>query len=305
MTLYDYIIEGLQNSGNFYDQNVHRTFEYYLQSLQEPAKKLWKSYRFDRVKVEYSDSSIQAAYLIRYYPHYAYMTLQIFNILHNQNVLGNLMDTVLQICFFGAGPCPEIVGLAKLLSIYYQGVKKLVANVYDIASDEWSLSRAVTEKFVIPQIWQGQLEFHSDQLDLCKSNCLYALNKKISESKIFIFQNCLNEIYNLSTVQDNFNFLINQVPSGSLIVIADLCNYQQNATIVDKLENQVINRHDFEIYRPGIISIQAYPLLPPIIEKNLLIGQDCLIARKRDIECLFISLHKTNPNYYQIAPIPF
>jgi hypothetical protein len=75
--LYEYILEGLKNLPDFYNPNLHQTFESYLKSLQNAAKYLWKSYRSNTVKVDYSDPQVQAAYLIRYYPHYVQMTLEI------------------------------------------------------------------------------------------------------------------------------------------------------------------------------------------------------------------------------------
>lgn len=294
--LYNCILEGLENSIDFYNKNNHRTFESYLQSLQKPAEQLWYSYRSNQVKVNYSEPSIQAVYLMRYYPHYAYMNFQILEIIHGQNPFKNLINEILEVCLFGAGPCPEIVGLSKFLSDNYQNIKKLTVNVYDIASDEWTLSRNITEKFIIPEYWSGDLQLNSNYLDLCESNSLHSIKTTIKKSQIFIFQNCLNEIYNIATVQTNLNFLLNEIPVGSVIIIIDL-NYRQNVSIIDRLKQQVSNRDDFEVYSPPIeeIKIQPCPNLPQIIQQNLLTGKRELIPRK-NINCIFISLHKINPN---------
>lgn len=291
--LYNCILEGLENSIDFYNKNNHGTFESYLQSLQKPAEQLWYSYRSNQVKVSYSEPSIQAVYLMRYYPHYAYMNFQILEIIHGQNPFKNLINETLEVCLFGAGPCPEIVGLSKFLSDNYQNIKKLTVNVYDIAADEWTLSRNITEKFIIPEYWSGDLQLNSNYLDLCESNSLHSIKTTIKKSQIFIFQNCLNEIYNISTVQTNLNFLLNEIPVGSVIIIIDL-NYRQNVSIIDRLKEQVSNRDDFEVYSPPIeeIKIQSCPNLPQIIKQNLLTGKDMLVPRSKDIDCLFISLQK-------------
>lgn len=80
------------------------------------------------------------------------------------------------------------------------------------------------------------------------------------------------------------------------MVIIDLCNYRQNVTIVDELEKQVKNRGDFEIYCPPIdtLNIKACPNLPQIIKKYLLTSKGKLVPRSKDIQCFFISLHKTS-----------
>jgi hypothetical protein len=294
--LYNCILDGLENSTDFYHKNNHGTFENYLQSLQKPAEELWNSYRSNQVKVNYSEPSIQAVYLMRYYPHYAYMNFQILEMIHDQNLLENLTNETLEVCLFGAGPCPEIVGLSKFLSDRYQNIKKLTVNVYDIASEEWTLSRNITEKFVIPEYWSGDLKLNSNYLDLCESNSLHSIQTTIQKSQIFIFQNCLNEIYNISPVQTNLNFLLNEIPLGSVIIIIDLCNYSQNTTIIDQLKQQVSNRHDFEIYCPKTtdIKIKACFPIPPLIKQHLLTGKNKLVPRSKDIDCVFISLHKIN-----------
>lgn len=294
--LYNCILDGLENSTYFYHKNHQGTFENYLQSLQKPAEALWYSYRSNQVKVNYSEPSIQAVYLMRYYPHYAYMNFQILEMIHAQNLLKNLTNETLEVCLFGAGPCPEIVGLSKYLSDKYQNIKKLTVNVYDIASEEWTLSRNITEKFVIPEYWSGDLKLNSNYLDLCESNSLYSIKTTIQKSQMFIFQNCLNEIYNISTVQTNLNFLLNEIPVGGVIIIIDLCNYNQNTTIIDRLKEQVSNRDDFEIYCPEAkdTKIKACFPIPPLITQHLLTGKDKLVPRSKDIDCLFISLHKIN-----------
>ncbi|MBE9161801.1 hypothetical protein [Tychonema sp. LEGE 06208] len=292
-TLYNCILEGLEKSLDFYNKNNHGTFESYLQSLQKPAEQLWSSYRSNQVKVSYSEPSIQAVYLIRYYPHYVYVNFQVLEIIHSQNLFQNFINETLEVCLFGAGPCPEIVGLSKFLSDKYQNIKKLTVNVYDIASDEWTLSRNITQKFVIPKYWSGDLQLNSNYLNLCEFNSLHSIKGTIKKSQIFIFQNCLNEIYNISTVQTNLNFLLNEIPLGSVIIIIDL-NYRQNVSIIEQLKQQVSNRDDFEIYAPALedIKIQPCPNLPQIIKQNLLTGKGKLVPRSKDIDCVFISLHK-------------
>jgi hypothetical protein len=180
------------------------------------------------------------------------------------------------------------------MSENYQFIKKLVVNVYDIAGAQWSLSREITEKFIVPEYWSGDLTVNSNYLDLCEVNSLNSIKNSIKISKLFIFQNCLNEIYNVSTVQFNLNFLLNEITVGGAVVIIDLYNYRQNVTIVDELEKQVKSRGDFEIYCPPIdtFNIKACQKLPQIIKKHLLTSKGRLVPRSKDIQCLFISLHK-------------
>jgi hypothetical protein len=305
MPLYDYILEGVQNSGYFYNQQRDVSFERYLQKLQEAARELWESYRNPTVNIDYSRSSIQASYLLRYYPHYAYMALQICKILHERNLFNDIINENLSACFFGAGPCSELSGFIKFLSRHYPNTRTVIANVYDIASRHWTPSRVITQNFIIPNLWEGELDLQPNYLDLCQSDSLNTISETIQGSQLFIFQNCLNEIYNLDSVQVNLDYLFNTVPANSLIIIIDLYNYNQNFTIIKQIEDRVINRHDFAIYRPETLKIKSYPSLPTIIQENLLDGSSGLIPRKNDIDCLLIALWKVNHEQYILNDIVF
>lgn len=64
--LYNYILNGLRNSGDFYRQELHGTFESYLQTLQESTRQSRQAYRNHKIMVDYSTPECQAAYLINY-----------------------------------------------------------------------------------------------------------------------------------------------------------------------------------------------------------------------------------------------
>jgi len=144
--IYEYILDGLRNSREFQDTESEDTFENYLISLQSPVRKLRESYRTNHVVVDYSKAITQAAYLIAYYPHYAEMTLEVLRLLSSDLRFGQEVKA----CFFGAGPCPEVVGVVQFLVEHSPQTRKLIANIYDIASDTWDLAREVTDKNVVP-----------------------------------------------------------------------------------------------------------------------------------------------------------
>ncbi len=229
--LYLYILQGIKQSPTFYNPEIHQTFEKYLASLQEPVKSLRESYKPNTViKVDYSESQVQAAYLICYYPHHVEMTFEILKIIAKLFTFGKEISA----CFFGAGPCPEVAGLAHFMTKHYQTTESLIVNVYDIASDKWEPSRALTKNFVLPSLWKGQISENALNLNLCSANGFEEISHVIEKSNIFIFQNCLNEIQNISATQENINFLLDRAPLDSFIIIADLL-YDQNIRIVNDI----------------------------------------------------------------------
>lgn len=289
--LYDYILEGIKTSPAFYNAENHQNLEEYLNSLQEPAKRLWESYRSTTVKVDYSESQFQAAYLIRYYPHYVQMTLEILRL---SPELFNFPKQI-NACFFGAGPCPEVAGLAQFLTEHCHTTESLFVNVCDIVSDTWKPSRTLTKNFVLPHLWKGKISGKALKLDLCSTNDFEKISEVIEKSDIFVFQNCLNEISNTSTTKENINFLLNRAPLDSFIIIADFLQYDQNRQIVKDIEENVNKRMDYQIVGKSegieIASLFGPPNIPPIVTQNLLTREYGLIPRST-IKFLFLVIRK-------------
>ncbi|MBD2280587.1 hypothetical protein [Aphanizomenon flos-aquae] len=285
--LYEYILEGLKNSPDFYNPNLHQTFESYLASLQESAKYLWKSYRSTPVEVRYSDPQVQAAYLIRYYPHYVQMTLEILRLSPEIFTFPEQINA----CFFGAGPCPEVAGLAQFLTEHCPETKSMIVKIYDIASEQWKFSRDITKNFIVPRLWKGDISGTVSKFDLCSVNAFEVIADDISNCHIFIFQNCLNEIWNTSATQENIKFLLNRAPLNSFIIIGDL-PYEQNRQLIEDIAEIANQRSDYQIILQSQgIKIRSCIRIPSLVTENLLTGVDGLIPRK-NINFLFLALRK-------------
>lgn len=297
--LYESILDGLRESGEFYNARAQGSFENYLASLQSSVRELRKSYRTGCVVIDYSRATTQAAYLIAYYPHYVEMTLEILRLLSS-----DLRFTQeVKACFFGAGPCPEVAGLAQFLVERLPRARKLTANVYDIASNTWALTRKITSKYVIPRLWQGQVALNSSSLDLCAAKSFQKLRENLETSNLFVFQNCLNELNNTPSIQENINFLFDIVPLGSTVIIADLL-YDQNLDIVEEIREKIDKRNNFEVLSEGTLKVASSLPIPRIIRANLLTGEDGLIPRSK-INFLFLAIRKDHQASNRFDNIPF
>lgn len=274
--LYDSILAGIKKSPNLYQAENYQNFEAYLASLKEPAKNLWNLYRCSMVNVAYSDLQIQAVYLIRYYPHYVQMTLEILRLFSEIFTFEKHINA----CFFGAGPCPEIAGLAQFLAESCPKAKFLTVYAFDKASETWKPSRSITKNFILPNLWDGKILGKVTSLNLCSNNAFLPFAKIIRNSHIFCFQNCLNEIWNTSTTQQNIEFLLDCAPANSYIIIADLI-YEQNRRMIQSIKEIADQRSDYEII--GMcekIEIRSLLQLPSIVEQNLLTNEDKLKPKK-------------------------
>lgn len=291
--MYTHILDGLTN---FHQIN---NLDLYLQGLQPHVKHLRQNYRSDNVTVDYSDPSVQAAYLLAYYPQYTEMTYEVL-----RNLDRNYLDRCfaerrnLQACFFGAGPAPEIVSWVKYLNCNYSNAKYVVAYTYDIAATTWGKSREVTKHLVSQIFPQTQLALHGNNINLCQANALFQLKYVIRECHLFFIQNCLNELAQSSQAfMNNMDFLFAEMPSNSILVLADLSNYRSVITLMNQVETYVNDRAKFRIirsYTTGAYNFRSLLTPPPIITKNLLTGDNGLIPRK-NISFNFLAIQK-NPS---------
>jgi hypothetical protein len=269
--------------------------------LQIAVGDLRKAYRTsNQVIIDYSKPEIQAAYLIAYYPHYAKMNLEILRLLTSEfNFQQNL-----KACFFGAGPCPEIVGLSQFLSERSPTTKILTAYVYDIAAETWNLSRKVTSKYILPQIWQGQTTILCQKLDLCAQQAFERIKLNIKSSDLFIFQNCLNEIANTPIIQENLEFLFDNSPLGATIVVADLSGYNRNIDVVEEIKRKVKARNDYEILQEGNLNIRSTLPIPQTLRKHLLTREGDLFPRV-STNFFYLALRKVEKAETEFDNIPF
>lgn len=301
--MYSYILDGLVK------QNQINNVELYLQSLQDYVKQLRQSYKVNQVRVNYSDSNIQAAYLLAYYPQYTEMTFKVLcDLSYNYLYSCFVGSRDLQACFFCAGPAPETVAWVKYLSSNYSPAKYAVAHTYDIAASTWSRSREITKNVVANLCPDWKFTLNGYNLNLCQKNAFPSIRDRIQTSNLFFVQNCLNEFISHPEIFiKNIDFLITEMPASSIIIIADL-NYKSVVSLMEQIEAYVSISTKSKIirsYTAGDIHLHSTLELPPIIRNNLLTGADGLIP-KSNINFKYLAIQKlpkaVEPSY---ADIPF
>jgi hypothetical protein len=300
--LYEAILKGLQESGGFYNARRQGHFESYLASLQSFVKRLRQAYRNNKVAVDYSSTEMQAAYLIAYYPHYVEMTLKILKLLSSYLKF----NQEIKACFFGADPCPEVAGLTQFLAEQFPKTERLVANVYDIASNTWTPSRNITHQYVIPQLWQGQVELNSYSLNLCARQSFQGIRSSLEGADLYIFQNCLNELGDTLPAQENVNFLFDTSSQGSIMIIADL-QYGQNHTFVQVVREMINRKNDFKILADERSLAIRCSLPPLVVRRNLLtdpLGPSFLSPRV-NVNFLLLAACKNKQAYNYSDDVPF
>jgi hypothetical protein len=303
--LYEYILEGLRNLSQ--TKQTENKFIAYLQSLQVEVKNLRQSYRNNSVSVNYSRVEVQSAYLITYYPQYAEMTRHILEQVElSHKTLFLFEQKHLEVCLFGAGAAPEVVGLVSFLRKNYPNLQSLNIRIYDIYANTWAISQRITQT-IIPELWQGEFTFSTEELDFCQPNSFHLLENVIANSQLFIFQNCLNELKHPVNFNQNIRYLLTQMPVNSLLIMADLRIYQKTSEFqvqVKKLLQELeFDRQILYVRHSEMLDFRSAIAIPAIITKNSLTGtprdinhqtENRFLIPRTQIKCNFVSVYKTD-----------
>lgn len=167
--IYSAILDGVADlTGTSRDT---KEFTQYLESLKPLVRQLRRGFQVDCVQVNYAELDVQVAYLITYFPQYAEMTLEAMDKLDPKFYPS--ISKNLNICLFGAGPLPEIIGLIEFLNSHYPSLNYLNIRAYDIAADTWSISHRIVKDFILPRVWSGAIKLESINFDLCEQNAFF------------------------------------------------------------------------------------------------------------------------------------
>jgi hypothetical protein len=290
--MYDLILTALYQLNNV---NTDAEKARYLQSLQPATLELFRAYQSSFVNVDYREPNTQAAYMIRYFPQYSQIIRIILSDLKDRNILLPFNQSDLSVSFFGSGPSPEIYGFLQFLNADFQRVRKVTAYTFDIISDEWSYSREITVKHLLPSIWNNrQFDLVPNGFDLSQANSVDRFTDIIGLSKLIVFQNCLNEVgQNLySNVIANLVSLVHAMNSNSILIIADLSNYRHVFDLTQRIEALIRTSNPASILISLAEGQKTYDAramingMPSIIRQNLLTGipyqvENGLIPRRK------------------------
>lgn len=268
--LYDLILEGLYSSYEIKSEEAKKAF---LDSLKPYVTELRTSLRNKQIKVDYRDKNVQAAYLIAYYPSYVEMTYEVLN-RHEIKVLPS-KNRILNICLFGAGAAPEAIALLNFINQNSLDIDEVNIYAYDIFASTWNFSLDLARKFIIPHFWQSKkFELISLDLDLCEHNVFEKILKKIQNSNLFIFQNCLNELNDRNIAIENIKYLAQSINQETRLIIADLSGYQVVSDMKLRIEQNFQDLSHLKIFKSkDRDEVRVKISLPSIIRQHLLTGK--------------------------------
>jgi hypothetical protein len=277
INIYELILNSLYSANNI---KLEREKINFLKSLQPYVTSLRSSFKNKQINVDYRDRNVQAAYLIAYYPSYIEMTYEVLN-RHGKDVLCS-QNNILNVCLFGAGAAPEAVAIINFINENALEIEELNIYAYDIFASTWNFSINLVKNFIIPHLWQSKnFNINIFDLDLCEPDSLKNINQQIKSSNLFIFQNCLNELNKQDIAIANINYLVENIPRASRLIIADLVyNSVTNIKLhIEKKLEELSYNLDFRSNIKEEIRLQIP--LPNAIRQHLLISVNGLIPRTK------------------------
>jgi hypothetical protein len=267
----------------------------YAFALKAPAIKLWESYQAGSDIADnagYHDEDIRAVYLLRYYPYYTTILNSVLSIAPKAEPKWcEPMDAAL----FGAGPAPEIVGLAQFLlekELFFDFAR---FHVFDI-NNIWGRYRLAISKKIALEI--GSIEEIStvrNRFDLrlpeaIKDGIAECLNK----CEIVTFQNCLNEVNveDVEAVSSNIIKCFHTMRRGAtMVIVVRGTNYDVANSIIDAVSSV---KRSSSSYDQGIVSISCRPVdkdMPPYLLGNLFFRAPPLVhglTLSREMKCVYL-----------------
>ncbi len=210
----------------------------YLGALRPYARQLWQSYQQQDVTVDYSEAQTQEAYLLRYFPFYTLPVTRELDALRADGVALPEVE-LLDACFFGCGPGPEVIGLMQHLMDSESNTTMLKALLVDIAAPTWSHSREIVLANLVEPMWEPHLvEYES--ISACLSDTQTLMKMDLEGCHFTVIQNCLNEVpaNARSKVVDNILESFGRLSPGAIALVIERSNYDATARMMRAMHDR-------------------------------------------------------------------
>lgn len=266
-------------------------FKENLRRTRSIMRDLRMSYKGCSCTVDYSCENTRAAYMLGYYPYYIEIIYEELSKLPPQYFPSTWQSNSINACFFGGGPCPEIIGWLAFLSDHFPNIRSANAFVFDKFNDSWKVCREITKFAVAPNYWNGEVNILPIPIDLFVSDKLLSKDSitAIQSSNLLVMQNFLNDqpgtkhtFTNYAQIINNLLFIFDQAPADSIILVTDL-NFPRSQSLMATLEREIQKQ---KIAIP-ILSVNKglFTITPSISSNDLLnelfTGENGLIKKGR------------------------
>jgi hypothetical protein len=151
--MHDIILKGLSSRHGLSSEQELSNF---LRGSRPTVRFLRQAYRSNVVNISYRKQTVQAAYMLRYFPYYAEVTRFVLDKLYRQGVLP-FQEELLYVNRCGCGPAPELCGIMQFLKIRFPGSETLIVHLPDAVAESCGYSRQITLDYLAPTLWTSNL----------------------------------------------------------------------------------------------------------------------------------------------------
>ncbi|MCL5997764.1 MAG: hypothetical protein M1546_17170 [Chloroflexi bacterium] len=263
-----------------------------LRATQSRVKLLRDGYYASPSNIDYSSPYNRAAYLLAYYPHHIETIYHVLTELPKSIIESCLNKEKLRAVFLGAGPGPEVVGLAAYLNDYCPDVSNVVAYLFDKHADGWHKGQEITRYHLVPQYWPGRtlvtVPIGYDLLDppepSNEPDSSYAqIAHPLVTADLLVMQNCLNDqLGSANTLLPSLKTITDLLKPGAIAIVIDLY-FDGVKALMLRIEEQIIatgNYAQLLTARNGFHQFQSQIDVPQVILDELLTGEDKLKPRR-------------------------
>lgn len=232
-----------------------------LQKLQSSLGVIRRCYR-EKHPPPFSDSSVRAAYALGYFPHHAALAAAAYAAAGLQ-MLG-LKDGA-SVVVLGAGPGPEVVGLAQYLA---QIGRRLALDIHLVDRQAgWRATRVATIDAVLEQIEgfdRSSFRIHAHEHDLGVTEGIRETASLLANADLVVMETLLTELPTPTKDGHLVDWLIDRLPHDGRLLFIDLDRVPQHSASRDKLVNA-------PHLRPRLSSSISFPAASPleVIRLNL------------------------------------
>lgn len=201
----------------------------YLISLRDTAIALRKSFSRNAVR-DYTAPKTQHVYLLRYFPFYAKLPIEVLRSLKKTGAQLSLPEAT-RVAFFGCGPAPEMLGVLEYLKGYPQENEQAYATTggrtfepwfFDKHAEQWEPLREAVFKRVTPSSPRTRQlkEGHPINVDIMDFDIVQKTEP--SRFHLAVFQNFLTEVESHALAAERIEQIIKAMPSGAFAILIDL-----------------------------------------------------------------------------------
>lgn len=241
-----------------------------LEGLRPALRQLRLDYAGGRAP-DFSQPDMRKAYVFAYLPSHAVLAAASYAAA-GPEMLG-LDDHEARVVVLGAGPGPEVLGLAQMLAERATGPRRVAVDLID-RERGWSPSRSTILNAALPVLWDGEVEVRERLADLSTSDGLALVAPLLAEATLVVAETILTELPNPDGKGAILDHLHEHLGAAARLLVIDLQKVRRFKDSATRLQSgDLTTLLEAQVDLPAARS-------HPLVEAHLFANEDRLRPRK-------------------------